>query len=87
MGLRYVLQLLFGEISVTSEAGEKNKHRFGIIRILEIFYVCLTKFENYHISLHQISHSFLVRANLFNGRKSLIQKGLKANIKLDFKLT
>jgi hypothetical protein len=30
----------------TTKAREQNKHRFGILRILEKFDVCLTKFEN-----------------------------------------
>ncbi len=44
MGPRYVLQLLFSENSkiannsATTGAKEKNKHRFGIGRILEIFW-------------------------------------------------
>jgi hypothetical protein len=37
---------------------QKNKHRFGICRILDIFYACLTKFENYQILLNKISHRF-----------------------------
>jgi hypothetical protein len=44
VGLKYVLQLLFGEKNhkiannpTTAKAGEKNKHIFGILRILDIF--------------------------------------------------
>jgi hypothetical protein len=43
MGLRYVLQLLFSEkfekLLITQQPlkPEKNKHRFGILRILEFF--------------------------------------------------
>ncbi len=36
---------------------EKNKHRFVLLRILEIFfYLYLTKFENYHILFNEINH-------------------------------
>jgi hypothetical protein len=44
----------------------------SILRILEIFYVCFTKFENYQILLHKISHQFQETNKLFSGRKSLI---------------
>ncbi len=36
----------FADNSATAEAGEKNKHRFVILRFLELFDVRLTKFEN-----------------------------------------
>jgi hypothetical protein len=49
--------------SATTEAGEKNKHRFWICRILEIFDVCLSKFENYQISHNKISHRFRGKGN------------------------
>jgi hypothetical protein len=35
----------------TTEAREKNTHIFGILRILGIFEVCLTKFKNNQIFL------------------------------------
>jgi hypothetical protein len=40
----------------TTEAREEI---FGIDRILEIFYVCLTKFENYQFLINKFSHRFL----------------------------
>jgi hypothetical protein len=40
---------------------EKNKHRFGLLRFLEILGF-LTKFENYQILFNEISHRFLVTA-------------------------
>jgi hypothetical protein len=61
--------------SATTEAGEKNKHRFWICRILEIFDVCLSKFENYQISHNKISHRFLGKGNstwLFSAQRQQI---------------
>jgi hypothetical protein len=52
--------------SATTEAGEKNKRRFGISGILE-FFMCLTKFENYQILLNKIKCRFLVTTKLFTG--------------------
>jgi hypothetical protein len=37
--------------STTTKAIEKNKHRFGILRILEIFDVCLTKLKKYNLKI------------------------------------
>ncbi len=38
-----------------------------------IFYVHLTKFDNYQILLNNISHRFLMTTKLFTGWKSLIE--------------
>ncbi len=43
---------------------DKNKHRFGILRIFDVF---LTIFENDEILLNKISHRFLVTTKLFGG--------------------
>ncbi len=43
---------------------------------LEIFVVCLTKFENYQILLNKISHRFLVTTKLFSGWKSHINQNV-----------
>ncbi len=45
----------------------KNEHGFGILRILEIFDVGLTKLKNYQISLNKISHRCLLTTKLFSG--------------------
>jgi hypothetical protein len=50
----------------TTEAGEIIS-TFGTLRILEFFDVCLTKFENYQILLHKISHRFVSTTQLFGG--------------------
>ncbi len=52
--------------SATTETTEKNKHTFGIHRMLEFFVACLTKFENGQILCHKISHRFLVTTKLFS---------------------
>jgi hypothetical protein len=57
----------------TTNAREKNKNRFGILRILVIFYIYFTKFKNNQILLNKISHRFLMTTKLFTGQKSLIQ--------------
>ncbi len=72
-----VLKLLLCEkLSVknttTTKAREKNKHRFGILKILEIFDVHLIKFENNQILLNKSSHRFLPTTKLFTWQKSLI---------------
>jgi hypothetical protein len=46
--------------STTTKAREKNKHTFGIHRILEFFVVCSIKFKNYQILPTKISHRYLV---------------------------
>ncbi len=51
---------------------EKNKHIFGILKILEFFDVYLTKLENYQILLNKISHRFLASTKLFSRWKSSI---------------
>jgi hypothetical protein len=41
--------------STTAKAGEINKCRFGILKMIEIFrHVCLTKFKNNKILLNKI---------------------------------
>ncbi len=60
--------------SVTTQGREKNEHIFEIIRILKLFDACLTKFENYQILLHKISHRYHATTKLFCGWKSLIGK-------------
>jgi hypothetical protein len=60
------------KIVTNSLKPEKNKHRFGIPRILQIVNACLTKFENQQILLNKISHIFLLTTKLFIGWKSLI---------------
>jgi hypothetical protein len=68
---RNALHLLYNEKpknvknSTTPKARGKNKHRFGIHKILEIFVVCLTKFKNINILLNKISHRFLQDTKLF----------------------
>jgi hypothetical protein len=57
----------------TTEAWEKIS---TYTESLEIFVVCLTKFENYQILFNKISHRFLVTANLFNGWKSHIDQNV-----------
>jgi hypothetical protein len=57
--------------STTTKAGEKNKYMFGILRILEMFGVCSTKFKNYEILLNEISHRYLETTKLFSGGKIL----------------
>ncbi len=46
--------------------------RFGILRIIYFFDVCLTKFKNDQILLNKISHRFLLTAKLFPGRNIII---------------
>jgi hypothetical protein len=53
--------------STTAKATEKTSSHFGIFRILDIFYVCLTEFKNNQILLDKISHRFLVTTKLFSG--------------------
>jgi hypothetical protein len=48
----------------TTEAREKIS---TFLESLEFFNVCLTKFENYQISLNKISRRFLVTTKLFGG--------------------
>jgi len=59
--------------TTTSIAREKNKHRFEILRILEIFDACLTKFKNNQILLNKISHRFLLTTKLYTGQKIIIE--------------
>ncbi len=63
--------------SATNKAREKNEHIFGILRILDFFDACLTKFENYQILLNKISPRFLVtnkllRASFLNSTAWLV---------------
>jgi hypothetical protein len=44
--------------SATTEAREKNKHRFGI-EFCESLNICLTKFRKNQIIVNKISHGFL----------------------------
>ncbi len=59
---RYVLQLLFCEKdkitknSTTTKASEKNKHRFGTLRL---FHECFTKVKNNQILLNKIIRTIL----------------------------
>jgi hypothetical protein len=52
----------------TTQARENNKHRFGILRIVEIFNVYLTKFKSNHILLNKIRHRFVLTTKLFTGQ-------------------
>jgi hypothetical protein len=73
MGLEYVLLLLFiknlqklQKNSATTK--EKNKNRFGILRISEIlFNACLSTFENNRILHNNTSHQFFKKAKPFTG--------------------
>jgi len=49
---------------------QKSKHIVGILRILEFFYMCLTKFENYQVLLNKIIRRSFVITKLFSGRKT-----------------
>ncbi len=53
--------------STTTKAREKNKHRSGILRILQIFYACMTTFKNNQILLYKISCRFQLTAKLYTG--------------------
>jgi hypothetical protein len=53
--------------STTTKAREKNKHKFGILRNLQFFDLCLTKCKNNQILLNKISHRFLPTTKLFTG--------------------
>jgi hypothetical protein len=46
---------------------KKNKHRFGIHRILDIFNVFLTKFKNNQILLNEVSHRLPLTTKLVTG--------------------
>ncbi len=68
-----------------TKAREKSKHRFVILRILEIFGVGLTKLINIQILLNKVSHRFLLTAMLFTGWNSTIKSNYelsKVNILL-----
>ncbi len=52
--------------SVTTEAREKISIDLESVEFY-IFYVCLTKFENYHILLNKISHRFLMTTMVCTG--------------------
>jgi hypothetical protein len=73
MGPRYLLQLLFSENSknannaTSTKVEEKNRHRFEILRMLDIFVACLTKFKANSILLNLINHQFLMTTNPFTG--------------------
>ncbi len=56
---------------------KKITHRFGNLRLLEFFDVCLTKFDNNQILLNKISHRFPLTTKLFAGWKILIAEGQK----------
>jgi hypothetical protein len=44
----------------------KNKHKFGVLRVLKIFNVCLTEFiTNIQFLHNKISHRFLLTTKLF----------------------
>ncbi len=60
--------------STTTTARVKNKHRFGILIIIDKFGLCLTKLKNIQILLSNISDRFLPTTKLFTGRKRLIKK-------------
>ncbi len=53
--------------SATTEAKEKNKHRFGILRISDILDICFSEIKNSKILLYKICHLFLALTNLFTG--------------------
>jgi hypothetical protein len=53
--------------STTTKATEKISTHFGIFRILDILYVCLTEFKNNQILIDKISHGVLVTTKLFSG--------------------
>ncbi len=62
MGNRYISLPLCGEKSqnvynhsTITEAAEKNEHRFGIPRVLNIFYVYLNKFKSNPIYLIKLA--------------------------------
>ncbi len=42
--------------ALTTEARERNKREFGILRILDFFDVSFAKFKNYQILIKKISH-------------------------------
>ncbi len=44
--------------STATNKARKNKHIFGILRILDFFDACLTKFENYQILLIKLATDF-----------------------------
>jgi hypothetical protein len=53
--------------SATTEAREKISAYSESLEFLEIYDVCLTKFEKYQILLNKNSHRFLVTSKLFSG--------------------
>ncbi len=77
MGFRYVLQLLLCEkieklLKLNSNQTQRtNKHRFGILRILENDLWVLNTFENNQILLNKISHRGQCYKT-FYGRKLLL---------------
>ncbi len=58
--------------SATTEAREKIRTYLESLELKKLFDACLTKFENYQISLNKISHTFLMTTKLSSGWKSLI---------------
>ncbi len=74
-----VKNLKIGNTSTTSKAREKNKHRFGILRILKMFCpfismvlitvcgfdLCLTKFNNNQILVNKVGHRILLTTKPF----------------------
>ncbi len=54
---------------ITSKAREKNNLRFGILRILKMFMVCLTKFKNNKILLNKISQFLPLNGMVLNLKK------------------
>jgi hypothetical protein len=51
----------------TTTTARKTKHKFGILKILEIFEIYFTYFKNSQILLSKISQTFLVTTKLFTG--------------------
>ncbi len=63
--------------STTTKARDKNKHRFAILRTLDILLKFhLTKFKNDQILLNKISRIIFVITQLFIGWKTYIVAGL-----------
>jgi hypothetical protein len=58
--------------SKTTKAREKKEHIFGILRILDLFYVYLTNFKNNQILHNKISLRFLMKTKLYTGWQILI---------------
>ncbi len=62
--------------STTTKAKGKYKCRFGILRILDFFVVCLTKLKNNQNLCNKICHRFILTTKLITGWNSLIVLGV-----------